>query len=226
MPCPRRHKESCAHTSEYSLRLFPRVTHDTFVQSPALLTCAFLLSLGPLPAASTIQLRVVEGEGTVYPTASRATRGLTVLVTGEDGNPVQGAAVSFRLPEDGPGGTFTSGLRTEVVNTKADGRAAVWGMQWNRLAGPFDIRITAAKDDARAGIVSHQYLTDALSAKNEKGFSAPHRVHAKWVLIGALAGGAAAGLALGHSGHSSLPVPVGPVAPAIGTPTLIIGPHP
>ena len=197
------------------------------MQSAALLASALFFSLAPLPAAvTTLQLRIVEGEGTVYPVASRATRGLTVLVTGEDGSPVAGAAVSFRLPEDGPGGTFTSGLRTEVVTTKSDGRAAVWGMQWNKLPGPFDIRITAVKDEARAGIVSHQYLTDALSAKSEKGFSAPHRGRTRWVLIGTLAGGAAAGLAFGHSAHSSATVPVGPVAPAIGTPTIIIGPHP
>jgi hypothetical protein len=196
------------------------------VQSAALVASALLFSLAPLSAGAILQLRIVEGEGTVYPVASRATRGLTVLVTGEDGSPVEGAAVSFRLPEDGPGGTFTSGLRTEVITTKSDGRAAVWGMQWNKLPGPFDIRITAVKDDARAGIVSHQYLTDALSAKSEKGFSAPHRGRTKWVLIGAVAGGAAAGLAFARSGHSSLPVPVGPVAPAIGTPTIIIGPHP
>lgn len=195
------------------------------MQSAALLASALFFSLAPLSAAVTLQLRIVEGEGTVYPVASRATRGLTVLVTGEDGGPVEGAEVSFRLPEDGPGGTFTSGLRTEVVTTKSDGRAAVWGMQWNKLSGPFDIRITAVKDDARAGIVSHQYLTDALSTKSEKGFSAPHRGRTKWVLIGALAGGAAAGLAFAR-GHSSLPVPVGPVAPAIGTPSIIIGPHP
>ena len=196
------------------------------MQFPALLTSALFLSLAPLPAAVTIQLRIVEGEGTVYPVASRATRGLTVLVTGEDGTPVEGAAVSFRLPEDGPGGTFTSGLRTEVVTTNSDGRAAVWGMQWNKLPGRFDIRITAVKDDARAGIVSHQHLTDALSTKREKGFSASHRGRTKWLLIGAVAGGAAAGLAFARSGHASLPVPVGPVAPAIGNPTLIIGPHP
>jgi len=196
------------------------------VQSAALFASALFFSIGPLCAAGTLQLRVVEGEGTVYPVGARATRGLTVLVTGEDGNPVEGAAVSFRLPEDGPGGTFTSGLRTEVVTTKSDGRAAVWGMQWNKVPGPFDIRVTAVKDEARAGIVSHQYLTDALAAKSDKGFSAPHRFRSKWVLIGVVAGGAAAGLALGHSGHSSLPVPVGPVAPAIGSPTLIIGPHP
>ena len=196
------------------------------MQSAALFASALFFSIGPLCAAGTLQLRVVEGEGTVYPVGARATRGLTVLVTGEDGNPVEGAAVSFRLPEDGPGGTFTSGLRTEVVTTKSDGRAAVWGMQWNKVPGPFDIRVTAVKDEARAGIVSHQYLTDALAAKSDKGFSAPHRFRSKWVLIGVVAGGAAAGLALGHSGHSSLPVPVGPVAPAIGSPTLIIGPHP
>ena len=65
----------------------------------------------------------------------RATRGLTVQVTDEAGKPVEGASVSFRLPDSGPAGTFASGSRTEIVTTGGDGRAGVWGMQWNRTAG-------------------------------------------------------------------------------------------
>ena len=51
---------------------------------------------------------------------------------------------------------FSTGGRTEIAATHADGRAAVWGMQWNRTAGPFEIRITAVKGQARAGVVSSQ----------------------------------------------------------------------
>jgi hypothetical protein len=39
-----------------------------------------------------------------------------VEITDETGKPISGAAVSFHLPEDGPGGTFASGLRTDLVS--------------------------------------------------------------------------------------------------------------
>ena len=108
-------------------------------------------------ASVIVQLKVVEGEGMVYHPGTRATRGLTVLVTDENGQPIRNAAVSFRLPDEGPSGVFSSGLRTEVVTTGSDGLASVWGMQWNKTAGAVQIRITAIKDQARAGIVSTEY---------------------------------------------------------------------
>jgi hypothetical protein len=107
-----------------------------------------------------LELRIVEGDGTAYSTGSRATRGVTVQVSDESGRPVSGATVSFTLPQDGPGGVFVSGGRTEIVTTRADGRATVWGMQWNRTPGPFEIRITAAKGQARAGILCPLYLNE------------------------------------------------------------------
>ena len=70
------------------------------------------ISAGAQPAVLTVTL--VEGEGAVYPTGSRATRGVTVKVTDESGRPVEGATVTFSLPTDGPGGVFASGGRTEV----------------------------------------------------------------------------------------------------------------
>ena len=107
-------------------------------------------------------IHIVEGEGAVYAIGSRATRGVTVQVTDETGKPVDSAAVSFRLPDDGPTGEFSSGMRTEIVPTGADGRANVWGMQWNRVTGPLEVRITAAKGEARAGTVCGLYLSNAL----------------------------------------------------------------
>jgi hypothetical protein len=179
----------------------------------------------PLDAAVIVQLRVVEGEGSVYGIASRATRGLTVQVTDEAGKPVEGAAVSFRLPDDGPSGVFSSGLRTAVVSTKSDGRATVWGMQWNKLPGPFEIRITAVKDQARAGIVSAQYLSDAVAAKSNGGtFQTSHHSRGKWLLISAVAAGAGAGLAFSRSqGVKAATAPV--LATQIGNPSITIG-HP
>jgi hypothetical protein len=148
------------------------------------------------------------------------------LVTDETGKPVENAAVSFRLPDEGATGVFSSGLRTEVVTTGANGRATVWGMQWSKTPGPVEIRITTVKDEARAGIVSTQYLSDIVAPKagGEGTFSASHKGKAKWVLIAAAAGGAVAGLALRSKSATTSSTPV-TAATSIGSPSINIG-HP
>ncbi|HLH00049.1 MAG TPA: hypothetical protein VKX49_27310 [Bryobacteraceae bacterium] len=164
----------------------------------------------------------------VYRTGARATRGLTVLVSDEAGKPVPNAAVSFRLPDSGPSGVFSSGLRTEIVNTGPDGRASVWGMQWNKTPGPVEIRITAVKEQARAGILSTQYLNDvaAPEAGSDGVFKASHHSKTKWLVIGALVGGAAAaGMAFGQSHAGSPAAATAPAGISIGNPSIIVG-HP
>jgi hypothetical protein len=189
---------------------------------------ALLLSAAAWPAdgAIILQLQVVEGEGSVYAAGSRATRGLTVLVTDETGNPVSGATVSFRLPEQGPGGTFPGGLRTQVVTTQPDGKASVWGMQWNKVAGSFEIRITAVKEQARAGIVSTQYLSDAQAVKSGGSgtFQASHNTRTKWLMIGAaVAAGAAAGMAFGRSPAAKTSSTTSATSTSIGSVSITIG---
>jgi hypothetical protein len=176
-----------------------------------------------------LQIRVIEGEGVAYPLGGRATRGVTVQVTDETGKPMEGASVSFRLPEEGPSGAFTNGSRLEIATTKADGKASAWGMQWNRTEGSFEIRITAVKGQARAGTVSAVYLSKATA---ESGAAAPMKLarNHKWLWIGlAVAGGAVIAVAGGAAaaGKSST-LPAGPaVTPTtIGTPAIVIGPHP
>ena len=183
-----------------------------------------------------MQLKVVEGDGAIFRTGARAARALTVLVTDETGKPVERAAVSFRLPDEGPSGVFSSGLRTEVVTTGPDGRATVLGMQWNRTAGPGQIRITAVKDQARAGIIFTQYLSDALAstpaaglapkAGGEGTFTASHKGRTKWILIAvAAAGGAAAGVAFSLSHSAAVSPLAAPTGLTIGSPSINVG-HP
>lgn len=179
----------------------------------------------PLPAAVVLQLRVVDGEGLVYAVKSRATRGLAVLVTDETGKPVEGAIVSFQLPDSGPGGTFANGTHTEIVTTKADGLGSVWGMKWNATPGPFEIRITGSKDQARAGIVSAQYLSEA-GAQSAGKFRASHGSHRKLIWVSAVAAGAAAGLiAARSSGPKTAAAAPAAQTLQIGTPSLTIS-HP
>ncbi len=169
-----------------------------------------------------LNLRVVEGEGTVYAPGSRATRGITVEVTDETGRPLPGVTVSFQLPDEGPSGEFLNGGRSDVVTTQAEGRATIWGMRWNKSPGAVSVRITAAKDGVRAGTVSTQVLDPAVPQQTTAGVRSG-KPKLLWITI-AVAGAAAAGLAAGSlrgskSGSQSTPVD----SVTIGAPTVSIG---
>lgn len=169
-----------------------------------------------------LNLKVVEGEGMVYAPGSRATRGITVEVTDETGRPVAGVAVSFQLPEDGPSGTFINGGRTEIVTTQADGRAGVWGMRWNKSTGTVSIRVTAAKEGVRAGLVSTQRIDAAAETQAARVSSGGH---SKLLLITlVVAGAAGAGLAAGtlRGAKTASAAPTATVL-SVGTPTVIVG---
>jgi hypothetical protein len=71
---------------------------------------------------------------------------------------VEGARTSFQLPEEGPGGVLSSGLRTDLGVTDSHGRATLRGFQLNKTPGPFNVRVTVAKEQARAGIVVRQRI--------------------------------------------------------------------
>jgi len=181
-----------------------------------------------------LHIRVVDGEGAIDAAGSHNARPLTVEVTDETGRPVEGASVSFHLPEDGPSGTFGNGLRTDVTVTDSRGRANLHTMQLNRTPGRFAIRIVASKENARAGMVSFQYIAEPKNgaAPASSSRSGPSLVHGrlKWVVVAALAGGAAAAGALlaGKSGSAatSAPASTTPSTSAgvtIGSPTLSVG---
>jgi hypothetical protein len=139
---------------------------------PAFLLGSMCLMWGEDYAAGEVvilQIKILKGDGLIHVAGSRAARGVTLQVSDEIGRPVSGATVSFRLPDEGPGGVFRNGLRTEVVVTGLDGLASVNGMRWNGDTGPFEIRAVAAKDRARAGIVIPQYLSAQTARKAAAG---------------------------------------------------------
>jgi hypothetical protein len=202
-----------------------------------LLLLAGLAFLGMLPGSAQVailHIQVIEGEGAVHQPGSRSLRALTVEITSETGKPVEGAAVSFHLPEEGPGGTFANLLRTDVVITDVAGHASLRGLQLNHTAGPFQIRIVATKEQARAGAISAQYIAEPRNGKPSTTFTPPataptpatpavSRSPLKWIVIAVAAGGAATAVAL-LTGKSAASTPAAiPAAPTIGTPTITVG---
>jgi hypothetical protein len=193
---------------------------------PAFLRSALALALAPAAIAqiAILQIKVVEGEGSVHIAGARATRPLTVEVTGETGRPVEGAAVTFHLPDEGPGGVFASGLRTETATTDGRGRASLRGMRWNRTPGPFQIRMTVSKDGARAGMVSSQYLTDAAVRTGLKA-RGPRKKLALILLVAAAAAGGGVAAGMGGGAKTVAPQAGTPQAPAVtvGSPVIMVG---
>ena len=188
------------------------------------LALAALLMAQCRPAAGQVailQIQVSGGEGAVHAAGARDSRGIAVVVTDETGRPVEGAAVSFHLPEQGPSGTFVNGLRTEVAVTDDRGRAVVHSIEFNRVPGRFEIRIVASKEQARAGTVSFQYIAGPSPGAAATAAAAAEGGHhrKKWLIVAAavVAGAGAAG------GAMALVRPA-PAETTQSTPVLTIGP--
>ncbi len=191
-----------------------------------MLTRMLALLLPALLAAQSavLQIRLVQAEGTVHAAGVRAP-GLTVEITDELGKPVAAAIVSVQLPDDGPGGSFASGLNSDIVTTGADGRATTSPVRW--------IRITASTGTLRAGAMVLQHLAaEVPAAKRAPPPAAPapaarKKSHRRWLIVGVLAAGAAgAGFASGWASRSSTPSPASAPGPApiqIGAPTITVG---
>jgi len=214
---------------------------------------AFLLSLGlavqvaypapPVPAdggqvqtvtaPAILRIRVLEGEGSIHTAGTRSNQPIIVLLSDEAGRPVEGASVSVRLPDEAPTGVFANGMRTEIALTRADGRVAIRGIQWARAAGPVQLRITANKGEARAGILSTQYITEPAGGRSAPAGERPpasieQPPRSKWILLAALIGGAAAGgiAAAARGGRatpSAPPVAVTQSTITIGNPAITVG---
>jgi hypothetical protein len=195
------------------------------------LSAAVLLGLFAHLAAAQVavlHIQIIEGEGAVNAAGARNSRPVAVEVTDETGKPVEGASVSFHLPEEGPGGTFGNGLRTDVTITDARGRANLHTMALNRTPGKFAIRIVASKEQARAGLVAYQYIVETKNgvAQADSSKPSPSLMHGafKWVVIAVVAGGAAVagGMLASKSGAAAAASPAA-AATAAGTPGIVIG---
>ena len=190
-----------------------------------------------------LQLQVLEGEGGVFAASSRALKPVTVRVTDETGAPVTGAAVSFRLPEEGVTGIFQNGLRTDMTLSGPDGRAVAPNITWGPLAGQARLRVTAAFEEARAGVLVPVYVSaenvvvagaaasTAMIQPQQQRFDpspAPQlkkkRRWVKWVVIAAVADVAVSIILVKRAAR--VPGPSAGPGVSVGQPTISIGRYP
>jgi hypothetical protein len=193
---------------------------------PACLAGALVFALSSLAIAqvATLQIKITEGDAVIHAAGSRSAQPLTVQITDENGQAVSSAAVSFRLPDEGPGGLFANGLRTEIGITDANGRATVRRMQLNHTPGDFQIRITAAKDQARAGTLVPQSIQGPEAASGQ-ALLPKAKSGKKWLVLGLLAAGLAGGVGAGMAARPARPGITPPPAPTvtIGPPSVSLG---
>jgi hypothetical protein len=205
---------------------------------PPLLAVLALLGCASHAAAlpAILQIQVIEGEGTVHPASSPTTKPLVLAITDQTGNPVPGAAVNLQLPGEGPSGTFGNGLKSDLIITGADGKVSVWGILLGATPGTVRLRVTAVKDQMRAGTIVPLHIGEA-APKSEtpaepsiddlmKQVRIKGRTPWKWILAAAAASGS--GLALGLARGGQKPQSAAPTAaPAtlfqIGVPTITVG---
>ncbi len=117
---------------------------------------------------AVLQIKIVDGEGAVHQQGARIAHPITVEVSDESGKPVAGAAVSFQLPSSGPSGLFSNGLPTDLVLTDAAGRATLHSLQFNQTGGQLHVRVTAVKEQARAGAVCTMYIGEQRASETPK----------------------------------------------------------
>jgi hypothetical protein len=187
-----------------------------------LLPLAMVCAQSDAPVAEGLRIQVVEGVGAVVPSGAVSARRLVVEVT-DGGRAAAGVAVTFRLPEEGVSGRFSSGFQSEMVLTGADGRAAVYGIRWGETAGRLEVRVSAVREGRRGealipvevSATAKESRADRASGEKVKG---PGSGGKKWLILAGVAGGAAVGLLAAGGGKSTAPAAV--VQPAVVTPTV------
>lgn len=166
-----------------------------------------------------LRILIVEGDGTINNIKQRVNVEPVIEVRDENQKLVEGAAVVFFLPAQGPSGTFSNGTKTLTTSTDRMGRASAPGIRPNSQTGRFDIRVTASYRGQTASAVITQTNISG-STPGGGGMSLGTKA---WIIL-AICGGAVAGavIAATHKGSSSSsgtpPIVITPGTPTVGAP--------
>jgi hypothetical protein len=176
----------------------------------------FVLNLTLAAQDGSLHVAVLEGEAAIN--NIRSPRGKETIVRVEDANNkgVAGAVVTFLLPSGGAGAYFGNGGSSLTLTTDDRGEAVARGLHPNRIAGTFQIRVSASQGGRTAA-------TSITQTNVDPGAHTSSRTVALIAILGGAAAGGAAVALRGGKAKSAPPVPptatiVVPGTPAIGGP--------
>jgi hypothetical protein len=162
---------------------------------------------------SGIKILILEGQH-----ATNSVQGATAIppvleIRDENDLPIEGATVTFQLPQNGPGGFFPGQKLTLTTKTDFRGQVGATGLVPNEKEGTFHIHVTVT-EGARTAEAT---ITQTNSASTLSMAEAPRKKslwRSKYVLIGAGAAVAATlviVLTHGSSKNPTVTITAGPV---------------
>ena len=176
--------------------------------------------MASLPVVQSFKVMALAGEGELNDLERKVMAPLVVDVLDQNGRPVEGAAVVFRFPLNGPSASFSNGEKAKTVRSNADGQAAAVGWMANGEVGKFQVRVNASRgNELGEAVISMSNVTRITEDTKSKG---KHKSlwSSRWVKIAIVAGaaGAVAGIVLATRGGSTPTVSASPGSPTIGGP--------
>lgn len=76
-----------------------------------------------VPTGERLNIVILQGQRAVNDVRTSTTMMLVVEVRDENYRPLEGATVEFKLPQNGPSGSFEGGVRDKTVTTNTQGQA-------------------------------------------------------------------------------------------------------
>ncbi len=155
---------------------------------------------------------VLQGRNNVNLIQSNVPAQVVVEVRDQNNQPVEGAEVTFQLPENGPGGSFPGQKAVFTAQTNLQGQAGASYLH-NQVKGRFDLRVTAMAGNRMGSAVIAQSNGVRLPSEERGGL-----LKFRWWKVAVLAGvGATIGIILASRG-SRPTITLSPGPPVFGTP--------
>ena len=195
--------------NDFGMRLFQ--SFQRFKPITSVTCCVGILALLVNPSvvdgqvSGNLTVKVLEGDGEfVDINQCCLARQITVEVIDPQGKPLPDAQVMFSLPSRGPSGYFPGNIYAVFLTTDAEGKASATGLRHNGVRGQFAVRISASYGEIRGAAFATQNNSDFgssvqfgqefISIRPGDGSEESQGSSKKWLLIGAIAGGAVAAL--------------------------------
>jgi hypothetical protein len=182
---------------------------------PRVLVGLFIVNLTLVAQDGLLHVVVLEGDGAINNIRLPRAKGPIIRVEDANNQGVAGAIVTFLLPASGAGAFFGDGGRSLTMTTDDRGEVVARGLHANRIAGTFQIRVSASRGGQIAAASITQTNVDPGSRTSSR----------KIALLAILGGAVAVGAAVAvHGGKatSASPAPtatiVVPGIPAFGGP--------